>query len=333
MASDQHGARESKEASQWFARLNQTAIRTEDLLAFRKWRAQPANAAAYDAVEQLWKQSGGLSHDPAIRAALDDARRRTGAARAGSGHLRLVAVSGLCGAALVAMVAAGLTLISPVLGWTIYQTSHGEQRTIALADGSHIRLDTSSRVRVRYGGGKREVELANGQAFFEVMHRPDEPFIVRVGRTTIRDLGTRFDVRRRDGGADVTLIQGSIEVTGPAKADHPWRLTAGQQIHIDKREAKAPKPANVEATTSWMSGRLVFENIPLSDAVAEINRYGVHSVTVEAADVNAIKVSGVFDAGDSAGFAQAVSQLYGLREHQQADGSIALSRTTLDRPS
>ena len=113
---------------------------------------------------------------------------------------------------------AAATLLFAIAGWhqlvrNTYRTGTGEQRSIALADGSLIELDAQSTVRIRYSDSHRRIELVQGQALFKVSHDANRPFVVDSGETRIRAVGTQFDVYRKKNGAIVTVIEGRVEVS------------------------------------------------------------------------------------------------------------------------
>jgi transmembrane sensor len=201
-----------------------------------------------------------------------------------------------------------------------YATRVGEQRLVRLADGSTVRLDTATRIDVAFSRASRTIRLAHGQAFFDVAHDAARPFLVTAGPLTVRAVGTRFDVR---AGAQptVTLVEGVIEVRRQGRHPQSWTLRAGQQLIA---AAAAPRPVDAAAATSWTSGRVVFENVPLSAAVAEINRYCAHKIILRAPALAQAPVSGSFETGDAAAFVAAESDLHGLRADQLPDGDIAL---------
>ena len=78
-----------------------------------------------------------------------------------------------------------------------YSTGIGEQRSLALEDGSSIKLNAMSRIRVRFTATRRDIELIEGQAFFRVAKDKTRPFIVESKGTQVRAVGTEFDVYRR----------------------------------------------------------------------------------------------------------------------------------------
>jgi transmembrane sensor len=207
-----------------------------------------------------------------------------------------------------------------------YSTKTGEQRLVRLADGSSVRLDTDSRIDVAFSPGARNVTLEHGQAFFDVAHDMTRPFLVAAGPVTVRAVGTRFDVRAYQAQATVTLIEGVVEVRRDGATPQIWTLRPGQQVATST--AAAPRAVNVEAATSWTSGRVVFQGIPLGAAVEEINRYSIHKIVLRAPAAAATPVTGSFETGDTDAFVSAVSDLNGLRASREADGEIVLDEST-----
>ena len=313
-------SRADQEAADWFARLNTLSISTRSLEEFQAWRRNPENDAAYERIEGLWASTGELANDTDIRrevrAALARGPRRSrpwtpGILRARVGY-------GL--AALAAAIVLVVIWANRPAGET-YATGLGEQRLVSLADGSRVRLDTDTEVMVRLKDAERRIELVRGQAFFDVAHDPQRPFLVRAHDTEVRALGTRFDVRREGQAVAVTLVEGSVEVTGTG--NRAWRLAPGQRLEAQDGQAAGPQAVDLDAATSWTDGRLIFRARPLSQAVAEVNRYSRRKVVVEAAHLQSVPISGVFDVGDTQAFVAAVSNLFEL-EPDSGEGEIRL---------
>ena len=308
---------EDREAADWLARLRARSVSAETLEAFRLWRSAPRNAAAYQRMEAIWKKTGALGADPEIAAITREilARPRPRARRA-------AVVTGL---AVIGAVLAVAVAVSLWPGRSVYTTAIGEQKDVRLADGSHIHLDTATRLRIDYSNQQRLVVLEAGQALFDVAHDPRRPFRVQAGQTEVTALGTRFDVRRAASGVEVVLVQGSVAVTdetGPTR--RAWRLTPGQQLRTLKPQAR-PEPVDAVMATSWTEGRLIFKNTPLSEAVAEINRYLPRGVVLEPGAPASVAVNGSFKAGDREAFVAAAVDLFDLEARTAPDGSVRLS--------
>lgn len=308
-----------QEAARWFARLNSASVSTADLSAFHDWRRDADHDAAYRRVEHVWQQSQKLAGDPIISDALAGAHRRARSRRAFKRLWPLVPV-GVLAAALGVTVFVEKQRLAP----RAYATAIGQQRLITLPDGTHVRLDTDSQIQAQYSARQRAVTLVKGRAYFDVVHNASRPFSVVAGNTVIDDLGTRFEVREREGAVQVTLVQGSVTVEQAGSTAASWRLTPGQQVTTGAAPA-APKAVDVSATTSWTSGRLIFNDVSLEAAVTEVNRYARQRIVLASGDVGAMRVSGAFNTSDPQGFVSAVVKLYDLNAHSQADGSILLT--------
>lgn len=319
-----HMTREQRaedEAAQWFARLSNASVQTEALSDFFEWRRDPLNDKAYRTLERFWRSGEMLAKDPAIQSALEAALARKPRRRAS-------AVSGwyFGGAgALAALAALSIVLVRPML-WPdqVYETGVGEQRTVFLSDGSKVKLDTNSRITARMGA-QRSIALVRGQAFFDVVHIAARPMTVQAGQVTIRDLGTRFDVRRDAQQVRVTLVDGAVQISDQASGER-WSLTPGQQVTAGKAAPAPPHPINIERATDWTRGTLIFDELPLSLATAEVNRYARQPIRLEAPDLDGAKVSGTFNQSNPQEFASAVAKLYNLQVVAQPDGAIVLKK-------
>ena len=122
----------------------------ETLAAFKAWRATPANAEAYQRVETLWRSSGSLSGDRDIQKLTGDTLRASRPSK-GRARSRLIPVLAVLAPVVVATVA--LTLWLPTRG--LHETQVGEFRSVRLEDGTQVRLDTDTRLKVRFDGGQR----------------------------------------------------------------------------------------------------------------------------------------------------------------------------------
>src|SRR5262249_53251968 len=99
-------------------------------------------------------------------------------------------------------------------GNPVYSTDIGEQRTIALKDGSRVELNARSKIKVLYSKERRSIELIEGQALFSVAKDPTRPFVVSSGNARVRAVGTQFDLYRKPVGTVVTVVEGRVAVRG-----------------------------------------------------------------------------------------------------------------------
>ena len=315
-----------QEAAGWFAKLASRSVTSESLDAFRAWRRTPANRAAYEQVEQVWRGAGALESDGDIQAALVEALAR-GARRRDGGLLRERWVQALFGAAAIGATASALFLWPSQDGQS-FSTGKGEERLVSLSDGTRVRLDTDTRLTVRLSSGERDVALGRGQAYFEVAHDPRRPFIVTAEGLSVKAVGTRFDVRRDAGrlsSVSVTLVEGRVELRTRTRGEVLTLKPGEQAAYTPGRPLGGATPSDIPAATGWTGGHIVFHETPLADAVAEINRYSRRRIILQAGALASDPVSGVFDVGDTDAFIAGVGTLYGLHATTDADGAIRLA--------
>lgn len=316
--------RRTDEATDWFTRMSSPRISNDTLDGFWTWRRDPLNRAAYEKVENVAGLARTLTDDPEIRTAVQQALSRRPWWRSLADQLRTRRTLFYAGGALAAAALAGGLFLLVGRGED-YSTGVGQQTTVKLSDGSSLRLDTDSRVRVRFEQDRRLLTLERGQAFFQVAHDTARPFIVDAGSARVRAVGTEFDVRRSPDGVDVTLTQGRVQVTSPVATTANWTLEPGQHIRVDRRgAAAAPVRADLQQATAWTTGRIFFHDTPLAEAVAELNRYNRQKITLAADAPSTVRVNGAFDTGDVNGFVAAASDSLNLAVHRQADGSVEL---------
>lgn len=321
-------ARASREAADWFARLGAKRVSTETLFAFREWRRIPVNAAAYADLEKVWRQAGDLAQDLEIQAATQEtmdgpyADERSAPTRLWSSR-RVWPV----GLALSAILVTGVGVaLNPPWPERSYRTTIGEERILRLEDGTRVILDTDSRLLVDFSDDSRGVRLVRGRALFDVAHDPTRPFIANAGDASVRAVGTRFSIGLEPRAVQVTLVEGRVEVRRLAADGGRWMMTPGQQFRMPPQGAPAARQVDTQAATSWTQGRLVFRDIPLAEAVREVNRYARAQVVLKDPSLQSVRVGGTFDSGDLQGFAHAVADLYDLDLEVSPSGDLVLQR-------
>lgn len=218
-----------------------------------------------------------------------------------------------------------------------YVTAVGEQRSITLADGSVVELNSRSRLRAHFKADLRAIELLDGEAIFRVSKDPNRPFRVRTGATDIVAVGTAFNVKASDSRTVVTVLEGRVRVNqrdtagrsaaATDKAISEFELAVGDQLIVAKAQpAIRVSLRDTEKVTSWTERRLIFEDTPLSSAVAEFARYSPRAIRIDDPVVAERKINGVFDATDPASLAEFLRGDETLDVRDDAGGWIVSSR-------
>lgn len=249
--------------------------------------------------------------------------------------------------AAVAAVAALGAVLFVQLGPDRYVTGVGEQRTISLADGTTIELNARSRLLVKLSTTTRRIDLLDGQALFHVAQDSGRPFVVHAGSTEVQVLGTVFDVYRRDADTTVTVIQGRVQVSeakgaagAPVRPERPATgllksggaagstavpkralsvvLSAGEQATATGGSLLPSASADVDATTAWVSRKLVFKEAPLATVVNEFNRYSSRPLILRDPGLADMHISGVFSITDGASLVEFIRAQPNVQVHETA---------------
>lgn len=304
--SKEERTRLNAEASAWLARLH--GPRGDDVEgALQDWlKADPAHQEAFERATELWEILPGA-------AGFDAAPPRPASRR----FVPLAIAASLA-------VLAGAGAMTAFLNQPLtFDTRTGEQRTAALDDGSRISLNTDSQVTVKFARDERAVSLERGEAMFDVAHDAARPFVVRAGDERIKALGTSFVVRRDGDRVRVTLLSGKVEVARVGERSRVLAVLApGERVSATPDSVPVLDRPSLDAITAWRRGELRFRDTPLSEAVAEVNRYGRQRVIVNDARLASLPISGVFATDDPAEFAAAVAQLHGLRMRREGEAVV-----------
>ncbi|MEI8570426.1 FecR family protein [Methylomonas sp. LW13] len=203
--------------------------------------------------------------------------------------------------ACCAMLAVTLTALYPPAFWRAdYTTGKGEQRSVTLADGSRVMLNTATALAIHFDAGTRRVELLAGEAFFDVAKNPQRPFVVTAAGSEVRAVGTAFAVKRQSEQTEVELVEGIVEIQDGQQ--HQERLTAGQSASIGASSIALKSVGHPDSMALWRDGYLQFDGLPLSDAIAQINQYRPGRVVLLNTALADKRISGLFrlDALDQA---------------------------------
>lgn len=319
-----------RQAAAWFARQRADDVSVEDIRAWQQWlEADARHRAAYARLEHLWSGLGAHAAHPEVAARIPPAPQETTSAatsrQAATAPWRMRL--GVAAMLALAVFGAWWTPVPPAVQDTLYATAVGAHREIVLEDGSRISLDTDTRLRVAYRDTERSLFLEHGRAFFQVAHE-HRPMRIRSAHGGVRVVGTAFELDQRADALDITLIEGKVELLPllsgnardatprPMMAGHRARLTVGHAPHIEASGTSSP-PA-------WLSGRLVFEDATLAEALIEFNRYSLEQLVIDDPALAGIRLTGVFRSDAPQTFVGALRELHPVRVDTATPGVIRL---------
>ncbi len=252
------------EAAEWVVKALSGDIGDGDVLALTAWvETSPRHAEAYRHALALW---AGLEEEAPPSQPYVPSR----VARASAGRPWRFAFAG-AGAAVLCALAVSFVVLRPAPA-TFYETAHGERREVALADGTHLTLNTDTRLGVRLSNGRRELTLEKGEVALNVVHDARRPFVLSSGGLKITDIGTEFNVSRLDGVVNVAVREGEVSLMVPGHK--AATLRAGDYgIHAEATGHETFGRIDPREAFAWTNAHAIYRNQPLSVVVRDLNRY------------------------------------------------------------
>lgn len=348
-ASSLRGLAPDEAAAQWLVLVDSGQLGAHDRAEFEAWRAESqANATAFARAEAAWNLFEGSDGDPTLDALRASALAAERAPRRGH-WLGAGAIAGIAASLLVVLTfnADSLpfrgeqqqsTAVAQNSGSALapdqgeFVTAKGERRTIRLADGSTLTLNTDSAIRVGFTPGRRLIRLVRGQALFEVAKNPHRPFVVQAADQQVTALGTIFEVRLDADRMKVTLVEGKVVVDAvhdrpgsDAAIMVPTILAPGEELVAINGAKPHLAKVDVDQQLSWLEGFVEFKDVPLVDAVQEMNRYSARPLVIGDPATGDLRVSGLFRTGNPERFAAIVAELLPIRQRPRPDGGVELA--------
>jgi transmembrane sensor len=306
-------SRARQQAALWAAR--RLDAEAHDEAGFEAWKsADPAHAQAFD---EVWR----ASHDPALAEAMRLSQQKRAAARRAGPLTALAGGLLACGLALLAIwPQAQLMTVDPL----VLQTAPGQHRVATLADGTRVTLDGATRLEVRLGARRRQVELVRGEAFFDVAHDTARPFTVKAAEGSVRVLGTAFDLERGDGRLELSVRRGRVRLAPTGLIHRTAELTMGQRAFAKEGRLSAVRAFDLHAD-DWRSGWLETDGITLARLVERLNRASATPITIADPALGRQRVAGRFRLDEPRALVLNLALMHGFTVRQTPDG-LALSR-------
>ncbi|VVE63318.1 FecR family protein [Pandoraea captiosa] len=230
-----------------------------------------------------------VAHNTLARVRVNPSRRRM---------LGVIAVAGVTGAVWTASES------NSVRAWRAdLRTGVGERRTVQLADGTTLALNTDSAVDVHFSQDERRLRLVRGEIAITTGADADHghrPFFVDTAQGSLQALGTRFVVREHDDSAAVAVLEGAVRVVPANRASAAVVLSAGQGATFDRGALRYrfDDASAANAAAAWTQGMLVVHAMPLGDFLDELSRYRRGHLGC-APEVAGLRVSGIYPVDDT----------------------------------
>lgn len=281
------------QAAAWLAKLQRDELEPADRAELQRWlETDPAHAVAFARAEFAWERAERLrAFVPQAESPKPRIERRTWAI-----------------AAAIVLALSGAVAAYRVRESNGYSTAVGERRSIALEDGSQVQLNTASRVELAFDRQTRTVSLKRGEALFKVVHDAQRPFVVLVGKTVVRAIGTAFDVRIRDNVVEVTVTEGVVAVNDDKiSAGSAAIVAAGTVNRVELQEDAMAR------RVAWRDGVIELRGETLTQAVEEFNRYRKAKLIIADPAIAELHVGGRFETDESQKFLSGLEINFGVR--------------------
>lgn len=193
----------------------------------------------------------------------------------------------------------------------------GEHRELALADGSRVILNGGTKI-VLDKDKPRRVELADGEALFDIRHNSAHPFVVAVGKTRLIDAGTTFNVIRDNGALEVRVGQGAVIYR---LGQRQVRLDAGSGLIRTSADAEPVRiKADPTSVGEWQQGLLQYDDAPLDRVARDLSRNLGIEIAASAGAERMRFTGTLVTSGSRADVFARAAALMNVRFEQQGDG-------------
>jgi transmembrane sensor len=320
--SDTQQTSAEQQAIWWQARLSSDLLDDRQRREFQAWLAEsPEHADAWQAINSFWTGLDSLTladiSDAASGQVLEFPPAKSG---------RAAQSSFKPGLALAASLLLTLSFAYQHLGFYLadYRSATGLQWQVDLADGSSILLNSASAVSVDFSDNRRLITLHRGEAFFKATADGKRPFVVKTEAGEVQALGTAFDVKSQEGDVGVTVFEHAVKIT-TAGGEIKERLSEAEQLVFSRNHINVVSHVNLQRAAAWHQQRMVFQDKPLSEVVAELDRYRPGKIVILDDAIKSLPITGVFDIADTGVALQAIEQSLPVKVRKITESLVLLS--------
>ncbi len=349
-----------KAAADWVTRCDAGLTAAEQQI-FQDWLSADArHADAFDRLSEAWAVFDRAQQEGAVSVILDRLEQRTRRRRSRRVQAGVAAGFVLCAGLLYFGLRSDGTqqVASPETPGLLSARANPVRK---LPDGSIVELKDGAEIAVEYSSGSRRVRMIRGEAFFRVEKDSSRPFYVEAHGVEVRAVGTAFSVDLQQGGVEVVVKEGSVDVsrrsfpsgtgpaTGLATADQKVRVEAGNRVIVPMmllrpalRAAAGPTGSSpgpvvtalpepqplteqeMDHRLAWRIPRLEFEGMPLAEAVALLNRHNALQITLADPATGTLRISGNFRSDNPEGFVSMAEQALEMVAERRSEREIVL---------
>lgn len=356
-----------EEAAAWLIKLDgDSAPSAEEFASLREWLARsPVHREQLRSFADFWGKMNVLTD---LTVPLGQTERRSSRRFVGRSRIAMPHFARASFAAAVVVIGIAATFwLRPdpvVISNDFYSTAVGQQRSMTLADGSLVILNTNTQIKVYYDNEYRNIRLLQGEAHFTVAKNALRPFRVYAGNGRVQAVGTAFSVYLRDDSVDVTVTEGEVVLSSVGQPDIDLSPQPGIQLGGNRSTGsiamlddgyvealgriKAGESATFQSAVdadvvriinaietveapemakrlSWREGILTFTGDPLVVVVDEISRYTTISIEISDPVIRATRIGGRFPIGETDAMFDALEANFGLRVTRLSHDHVLVS--------
>jgi|GEM_PF-1970937 len=338
-----------QDAARWCLRVREGSLSATERTELETWLDQSQeNRDRFLKMLDIWE--GVVSEEATIdglalrSAALGDLQRRKSTLRMRQGlkqgskeFWRLARPHGLTrwlSAALCAIALGTATFYTLQAQATVYETSKGQTQVLQLADGSVLRLDADTRLRVQVTHFSRRIWVDRGRARLEVtpdgahalnVFVGDRQVIAAGGILSVEHLGNQTAVTMLSGTARIDYVPSSLLQFARLQSDaFSTTIDSHEElVSYDATPQAVVRPADPNVDDVWKNGLLAFDNEPIAITIARVNRYASHPVTLDRLN-RSVRVSGIYRTGDTRAFVEGVCAVANL-SYREENGAYKIT--------
>jgi transmembrane sensor len=315
-------ARIEREAYDWVRRFSTGSGRSADIDELKHWVARsPAHRQTFERVSRAWQGLNFVGRDFPASSDVRSVPVRPRVDR------RLVL--GLGGTLAASAAVIGFTASPPLGLWPSwselsadYSTRPGERRKITLRDKVAVELNTRTSISLQSAGGKsNDFVLISGEAMVTTPPKIARPVTVVAGNGRIIAADARFNVSCFNQTVHVTCLEGEVRIE---REKTIFPLQAGRQVTYSDRGIEPSVAIDASVVTAWQNDLVIFRATPVSEVIAEVNRYCPGKIILTNATLGQRRLNARFRIEDMNKVIGQIEQIFGAHATALPYGIVLL---------
>jgi transmembrane sensor len=273
-------------AAAWVQRLEAADLNEQEWLEFEAWLAEDeSHRNAFSDAQSAWTSTYVSPDNLAdVLALAPEVKNRNPLfgrlAKKFMARLRPLRTSQVAFPTAIASGLIAAVLLFSVTVWKspgegpflLAETGYGETKTLDLADGTSIELNTDTELGYNFSDNQRRIQFFNGEAYFEVEKDSTRRFEIVAGDHLVTVIGTAFNLKYLNRRLDLSVVEGVVSISSTSSSS-AIRVAQGEALSIGYNGEIVRREVNPTIALAWRSGAIAFENQTLEAILTDIDRY------------------------------------------------------------